>query len=318
MDLLAQVPEEHLARVPGEKGGMELVNPEEMAALVAALPSAPARAAGGSAGNTTFALAEMGMPCAFLGQLGQDAMGELYQSLFAKLGGDVSRFKHTGAAPTAQCLSLITPDSERTMRTDLGAALLIDPASVGAADFEGYGHAHMEGYLLFNPILTEQMLKCAKAAGCTVSVDLGSFEVVRAAGKNLPGLLDTYVDAVFANEDEAEAFVGNADPEAALEALGKLCGTVAVKLGADGAHLLRDGERCFSEVVPVDRVVDTTGAGDFWAAGFLYGHLTGLPLAACGRLGARLGGEVVQAIGAELDAAAWDRVRAEMAAVGAV
>ncbi len=315
MDLLAQVPDALVEAIPGAKGGMELVGPGDMAALVGRLDTPPDQAPGGSAANTIFALARMGLPAAFLGKLGEDAMGRRYRSAFAAVGGDCGRFKSTDASPTARCLSLITPDSERTLRTDLGAAALLDPDEVSTADFSGCSHAHVEGYLLFNPALAESVLTAAKSAGCTVSLDLGSFEVVRAAGAGLAGLLERYVDAVFANEDEAAAFLGRDDPEAALEALGDLCRVAAVKVGPAGAYLKESGETCFVEALRVDRVVDSTAAGDFWAAGFLYGHLHGYALPACGRLGARLGGEVVQEVGAHLGAAAWERVRAEMDAV---
>jgi sugar/nucleoside kinase (ribokinase family) len=158
------------------------------------------------------------------------------------------------------------------------------------------------------------VLEAACQAGCTVSLDLGSFEVVRAAGDVLPALLGEYVDAVFANEDEAQAFTGSDDPAVALDELAELCGTVAVKLGAKGALLRRGHETVRARVVPVDQLIDTTGAGDCWAAGFLHGWLRGLPLEECGRLGAVLGAETVQHLGALPPEESWPRIRAEFGA----
>ena len=292
-----------------------MVDGEAMAEMVAKLGVAPQVAPGGSAANTVFALARLGVPSAFLGKLGEDTTAEEYRAAFTALGGDNDRFKQTGAAATARCLSLVTPDSERTLRTDLGAAMLMAPEDISLEDFEGYTHAHVEGYLLFNPALAEAALGTAKEAGCTVSVDLGSFEVVNAAGDSLPGLLEKYVDAVFANEDEAEAFCGSSDPLVALDALGALCRVAAVKVGPAGAHLMENGETCFVPANKVDQPLDTTGAGDLWAAGFLYGHLGGCSAETSGKMGAILGAEIVQVLGAKLDDAAWTRVEKAFAAL---
>jgi sugar/nucleoside kinase (ribokinase family) len=313
VDFLAQVSEEFVAHIEGEKGGMELISAEVMETLIAELDAPPVRAPGGSAGNTIFALARMGIVSAFLGMLGDDGDGTYYRQRLESAGGDASRFKTTADAPTARCLSLITPDSERTMRTDLGAAMHLMPEHLTPEDFEGFSLLHAEGYLLFNPDLATAVLKNAKAAGCKISLDLGSFEVVRAAETVLHQLLEDYVDLVFANEDEAEAFCGHADPEKALREFGARCEVAAVKLGADGALLLRDGESCHAPIIPVDTVIDTTGAGDCWAAGFLYGWLTDQPLPVCGELGALLGGEVVRCIGASPEPASWERIRARIA-----
>jgi len=313
IDILAQVPDEFLATVPGAKGGMELVGEDTMEHLLGRLPGLETnQAPGGSAGNTAFALAKMGMPTGFLGKIGQDSRGAFYRNDFMALGGDASRFLETDAAPTATCLSLITPDSERTMRTFLGAATLLAPEEISTVQFKGFKHAHVEGYLLFNPALAEKVLRTAAEAGCSVSLDLGSFEVVQAAREVLPGLLKDYVTAVFANEDEAEAFWGHDDAEKAVWQFQDLCEVVAVKLGADGA-LIAHGEESFrAAAVRAKKVLDTTGAGDFWAAGFLFGLLTGQSLATCGRYGAILGAEVVQHLGAYLAPASWEKVFAQL------
>ncbi len=304
MDLLAKVSEEHLAEVAGEKGGMELVDHAVMRAHVSALPSGALTAPGGSAANTVFALAQLAMPTAFLGKLGKDDHAEAYLTAFEGHGGDASRFKHAEEHPTALCLSLITPDSQRTMRTFLGAAATLAPHEVTLADFEGHGHAHIEGYLLFNRDLMYAVLDAAKANGCTISLSLGSFEVVNAARDILPAILEEYVDMVFANEDEARAFAGVDDLDEALEILGAHCDTVAITLGPDGALLRHDGVTLRAPAIVADVVVDTTGAGDLWAAGFLFGLLNGHSLPIAAHCGAVLGAKGVQGIGASLDAGA--------------
>jgi sugar/nucleoside kinase (ribokinase family) len=191
------------------------------------------------------------------------------------------------------------------MRTDLGAASSFSPEEVSAADFEECSHAHVEGYLLFNPDLAEAVLKSARQAGCTVSLDLGSYEVVQGAAEVLPGMLADYVDVVMANEDEAAAFCGDSDPEVGLEALSRLCELAVVKLGREGAIMKSGDATCRAGARRVEDVKDTTGAGDFWAAGFLYGLINQSGLEDCGRLGAVLGGEAVRHMGADLPAPAW-------------
>ena len=147
----------------------------------------------------------MGASCSFLGKIGNCEEGAFYRDSFAKLGGDITRFK-VGSISNGRCLSLVTPDGERTMRTDLGAAMSLSPDEISVSDFVGCTHAHIEGYLLFNESLMLRVIESAKEAGCTISLDLASFEVVNATKSILPGILRNYVDIVFANEEEAAAF----------------------------------------------------------------------------------------------------------------
>jgi len=309
MDLLARVPEAFLQEVPGAKGGMEWVEPAQMDAIIARLPEPPHRAPGGSAANTVCALGRLGMPVALLGKMGRDAEADAYKEAFALLGGSSACFKYTDERPTGRCLSLITPDGERTMRTDLGAAMLIGTGDVTAVDFEGCRHVHIEGYGLYNPEFVMHVLKTAKACGCTASLDLGSFEVVRGVRDLLPGLLRDYVDIVFANEDEARAFCEEADPERALALLSECCAVATVKLGAQGAWIQAGNERVRVAGVPVATVVDTTGAGDCWAAGLLFGHITGRTLEESGKLASLIGAETVSCLGASPDNEGWRRIR---------
>lgn len=308
MDLLAKVPEAFLGGVPGAKGGMEWVAPEQMDALIARLPEAPLQAPGGSAANTICALGRLGVPVALLGKMGRDEAGEAYKRAFQALGGSAVCFKYTSERATGRCLSLITPDGERTMRTDLGAAMLIEIADVSPSDFQECRHVHIEGYGLYNPDFVTHVLKTAKSCGCTVSLDLGSFEVVRSVQTLLPGLLQDYVDIVFANEDEARAFCDAEEPERGLAALAACCGVAAVKLGAEGAWVQSGAVRERIPAVPVEHVMDTTGAGDCWAAGLLYGHLCGLPLKDSGRFASLIGAETVSCLGASPEEEGWRRI----------
>lgn len=314
VDLVARVPETFLASVGGEKGGMELVDAETLERLLNTLPQPPVRTPGGSAGNTAFALARMGMASRVLGIIGNDSAGHYYRDMFARIGGDAGLIRTHPGMPSAQCLSLVTPDGERTMRTHLGAAASLSPDDVTSDDFIGCGHAHIEGYLLFNPDLMVHVLQAAKAAKCSTSVDLASFEVVAAAKTKLPGLLETYVDIVFANEEEAAAYAGSRRLDECLTQLAACCETAVIKCGPDGALLQNGQGTCRVSAVPVARVLDTTGAGDLWAAGFLYGLLNGHDLAQCGAFGSYLDAAVVQQEGATIPGPEWDRIIGRMAA----
>ncbi|WP_163340770.1 adenosine kinase [Desulfopila sp. IMCC35008] len=309
VDQVIQVQEGFLEKVGGEKGGMELVDSATLINITEKLPTQPDYTPGGSAGNTSFALARLGMPSRFLGTLGDDSAGNFFRDQLLKAGGDDTAIRVIPDLPTAQCLSLVTPDAERTMRTHLGAAMTFAPEHVGKEDFVGCGHAHIEGYVLFNPDLMLATLKAAKAAGCTISVDLASFEVVHASRTILNELLAEYVDIVFANEEEAEAFAGSSNPQTGLESLAELCETVAVKVGDKGALLCHAGECCHVPATIVEQVIDTTGAGDFWAAGFLYGLLSGKSMQESGTIGALLGGAVVACEGTTLPENQWQELR---------
>ncbi|MGD2100327.1 MAG: adenosine kinase [Desulfobacterales bacterium] len=305
IDHLAHVNDEFVSLIAGGKGGMELVDTAVMKKLLEECCDPAVMAPGGSAANTAFALARLNLPAAIWGKVGDDDEGRFYCGAFEQIGGDASRIKICTQSATACCLCLISPDSERTMRTDLGAAAGVRPEEVCAQDFQGCSHAHVEGYLLFNRPLAVSILAAARAAGCTISLDLGSYEVVHANADVLPGLLSEYVDVVMANEDEAAAFCGSDDPKAGLSALSACAPLAVVKLGSRGAYLKNGNQYCFVKARSIDDAVDATGAGDFWAAGFLYGHLQGYSLEDSGRFGAVLGGEAVRHVGADLSHSAW-------------
>lgn len=310
LDLLAFVPEHLLARVPGAKGGMELVDASTMTGLLGLLDAPPTCVPGGSAANTVVGLARLGVPARLLCKIGADANGARYRAELEAARVDTTSLKVSACEPTGQCLSLVTPDSQRTMRTCLGASQTLAPAEITAADFVGCTHAHVEGYLLFNRELMVHVLRTAKAAGCTVSLDLASPEVIQASRALLPGLIHDYVDMVFANEDEAATFAGVAQPVDALDRLSALCGLVAVKLGARGA-LVRRGTETVAVPAKVVQAVDTTGAGDLWAAGFLQGVFAGASLAEAGRRASAVAAAVVQQLGAVMPEETWRRLEQE-------
>ena len=304
LDILMNVDDTFISHIDGDKGGMELVDSATIDSMIKEAGAETTKAPGGSAANTINGLAKLGMKTSLLGKVGRDEDGEFYKQSYENNGGDSSNFRYADVH-TGRCLSLVTPDSERTMRTDLGAAMTMSPEDWGIDAFKGCTHVHMEGYMLFNKPLTDHVVALAKEANCTISLDLASFEVVNAMKEVLPALLTDYVDIVFANEDEAKAFTGFDDPVKALNNLAEFCTTSVVKVGKEGAFMQDRGQTVKVWANAVD-AIDTTGAGDLWQAGFLYGFLQGKNLATCGEYGSILGAEVVQVMGASIPDERWD------------
>lgn len=305
IDIIAQVEDNFIAQIGADKGGMTLVDENTFKTLLTRIPTQSTKTPGGSAGNTIFTLARMGNKARFLGKTGNCPEGDYYRNHFSSLGGDTSSFK-VGTVINGQCLSLVTPDGERTFRTHLGAAMSLAREEISVVDFKDCNHAHIEGYMLFDNDLMMHILECAKAAGCTISLDLASFDVVQASGDLLGKILKDYVDIVFANETEAAAFTDLEDDYPAMaKQLAEFCDIAAVKIGAQGAYIANQSEVIKVEAVPVNTVVDTTGAGDLWAAGFLHGWLRNHSLAKSAEIGALLGAEVVQIQGSVLSEDVW-------------
>ncbi|MBR2373750.1 MAG: adenosine kinase [Lentisphaeria bacterium] len=309
VDLLLNVDDEFLKNhVSGAKGGMEMVEPEIIPALIAKSGKQAASAPGGSAGNTIFALARMGLECAMLGKLGKDERGEFYKSEFRRNGGSDAYFIESSTAPTGSCLSLVTPDAERTMRSALGASLLLENAEIEKVDFSPFDMVYIEGYMLFSPVF-DTLIRRAKSAGCRIGFDLASFEVVGIfKDKLLNEVLPDYVDLLFANEEEAAALLGNLSVEEMAAKLSSICEVAVVKSGVKGSIARRGDEAAVIPAFVVDDPVDTTAAGDLYAAGFIRGLAAGAPLDKCGVLGSRISSEVVKVFGSVLGREAWDKV----------
>lgn len=310
VDLLVHVEDDFLRRaIPGMKGGTELVQDSEMSAILAGLPQSPVQVPGGAAANTIVGYAQLGGRASMLAKIGNDPAGEFYRQSLEQSGVSTTLFKRDLRHATGQCLCMITPDSERTMRTCMGAANTLVPEELAPADFAGQDWLYIEGYALFNRELMRKALELAKSANLKVCLDLAAPEIVRSAQDILPELLRDYVDAVFANELEAEMFAGTSDPQAGLAALAELCPLAVVKIGRQGAWLQERGKEAIHVEAKVVQAVDTTGAGDLWAAGFLYGWLNGWPLRSAAELGALVASEVVQVTGAVMPDATWARLR---------
>lgn len=311
LDLLYHVDDGFLSSVPGNKGGTELVNAAQMAAILQRLPGEGTIVQGGSAANTIVALAKLGGKTSMLAKIGDDDGGETYKECIRKAGVSVDNFKVAKDMPNGRCLSLISPDSERTMRTCMAAAETMTPDDISEEDFANATHFYIEGYTLFNRDLLLKALDLAKNAGLEIHFDLAAPEIVMGAKDILPDLLRTYVHAVYANEMEAAALSGQDDPVKALDTIAGLCPLPIVKLGKKGAILRHNGGPVIQVPAKVVNAVDTTAAGDLWAAGFLHGYLNGWPLDKAAWFGSLTSAEVVQVTGSVLPDAVWEALRKE-------
>ncbi|MDR3235347.1 MAG: adenosine kinase [Prevotellaceae bacterium] len=284
------------------KGSMQHVSEATAGLLWTRLQALHARhVAGGSAANTVAGAARLGMPSAYIGKTGCDEPGRYFADDQAANG--ITAILLQGSAATGRCTVCITPDTERTMATYLGAAIELMPDDLHETMFAGYDYFHIEGYLVQNHDLVRRAVELAKREGLTVSLDLASYNVVEAHRDFLEDIVRRYVDVVFANEAEAAAFTGQA-PRAAADALGKLCRIAVVKTGSSGSLVQSGGALHEIQAYPAN-AVDATGAGDLYAAGFLYGLATGLPLDRCGAIGAVVAAKVVEVVGTKISDDGW-------------
>lgn len=303
VDLLVEEKDQFVAAMGSPKGGMTLV---ELPAIDSALKTtaAPLKVVpGGSACNTMVGIGNLGGRARMIGRLGQDDLGKVFLDGLSKAGVD-RRIRHSEMA-TGRVLSVVTPDTQRTMFTYLGASTQLGPEDVILEDFSDAGLVYLEGYLLFNRPLVLKILETARKAQAKVILDLGSYQVVEICRDFLEQILPS-VDVVLANEDEAKAYTGMAEAES-LEILAGKVETAVVKLGKKGV-LLAQGKSRFQVEANVVKAIDTTGAGDLWASGFVYGLTQGMSLDNAARLGCMVGSEVVQVMGAVIPEAGWKRV----------
>jgi len=305
LDHLLPISEEYLQKIPGEKWGMEVIDHKEMRKIIEESGVTPIQVVGGSSQNTIRGLARFGHQCAVTGKIGQDAIGKFVKKQMQELLIDTA-YSYS-STPTAQVLSLITPDGKRTMRYYGGASNEITPEDLDPRLFEGIKLVHIEGYTLLYPGLTRRGMELAKQAGAKVSFDLGSFEMVKNYRELIMNLLENYVDLVFANEEEIDALV-NHGPEEGCRQLSALCEVGVVMLGEKGSLVGRRAKVKAYPAFPV-KPLDTTGAGDLFVSGFLHGYLLGRPDDESARYGAITGSAVTQYVGAEIPAEEWPKIQ---------
>lgn len=314
VDILTQVPDETIMNELGlPKESMTYVKADDIVRIGERLAQqyGSQRASGGSAANTMSGLARLGVEAGFLSKIGKDEVGEFFKKQM--LDTNVQPQLLTTDTPSGRVIALVTPDGERTFATCLGAAAEMSPDDITPELFDGWDILYVEGYLVANPNMLKKVIETAKAKGLTIAIDLASYNVVEESRDFLLDLVNNYVDIVFANEKEAFALTGM-EPEAALHYLADRCQIAVVKVGAKGAFVQRGQEVVTVPPMEAD-VVDTTGAGDMWAAGFLAGWVKGENLQRCGMMGAIVAKNIIEVVGAKMDDARWKKIHTSIASL---
>ncbi len=299
VDVLAPADEAFLAAEGLDKGAMMLIDAERAVSLYGRM-AAGVEASGGSAGNTVAGVASLGGRAAYVGKVADDALGEVFRHDITAIGVHFQPTPLKGGDGTGRCLVNVTDDGQRTMCTYLGAANALTPDDVDPALITGAEIIYLEGYLFDPPQARAAFAKAAalgRGAGRRVALTLSDAFVVERHRDALLRFIEVDTDIVFANAAEASALFQVADFDAALKALAARVGVAVVTRGEQGSVIVMGGEATSVAAAPVEKVVDTTGAGDQYAAGVLYGLARGLDPKVCGRLGALAAAEVISHYG---------------------
>ena len=295
VDVLAPASDEFLRGENLTKGAMMLIDAERASSLYTCM-AAGVEASGGSAGNTVAGVASLGGRAAYVGKVADDALGEVFRHDITAIGVHFQPTPAKGGEGTGRCLINVTEDGQRTMCTYLGAANALTPEDVDPQLIQAAEIIYLEGYLFDPPAAREAFGKAAalgREAGRRVALTLSDAFVVERHRSALLGFIEANADIVFANEVEAMALFQTADFDEALKALSSKVATSVVTRGPVGSVIVANGTTTVVEAAPVAQVVDTTGAGDQYAAGVLYGLARRLDTQACGRLGALAAAEVI-------------------------
>jgi len=305
VDVMAPCADELVAELGMVRGGMALVDAERATELYAAM--GPAREiSGGSAANTLAGLSALGARCAFVGQVATDELGEIFAHDIRAAGIDYATPPRAGDPPTGRCLIFVSPDGQRTMNTFLGASHFLPVAALDADAVADASVLYLEGYM-WDPPGPRQVMRnaiaAARAAGRTVAFTTSEVFMIDLYGADFRALIDEgAIDILFCNHHELAALTGEEDFEAGLASLAPKLEILVATRSADGAVAIAGGERAEVLAEPIEQVVDTTGAGDLFAAGFLSGHVRGENLKRCLEMGAVAAAEVISHYGARPEA----------------
>ncbi len=313
-DILAVLPDdEFLKEYHLPKGSMQHVDMETGDKIWSALKEVGVNyVPGGSAANTITCTAIFGMDSGYIGKIGNDDLGHLFKSTMEQYGVKANLLY--GTKSSGRCMVFITgANAERTFASYMGSALEMVPEDLKPEYFQGWDYFHIEGYLVQNQDLILKAVQMAKAAGCIISIDMASYNVVESNEAFLHNLVDNYVDIVFANETEARSFT-KLEPKEAVAELSKRCQIAIVKVGKDGSMVQSGDEYHYIPAWPA-ATIDATGAGDTYAAGFLYAHSLGMPLKVCGEIGSVIAAKVVEVIGTKIDVPRWKAAKQEIRAL---
>lgn len=309
VDILVHIDDDGILDQLGlQKGGMEMIDAQRKSEILKVISEMPQTlATGGSTSNTIHGLARLGATAGYIGKVGDDKLGQLFReecNRFGVIPHLINSKEDTGVA-----ITFISPNAERTFATYLGAAATMQPDEVDAKILDDYDIIHIEGYLIFNHDLILDVCQKAKNHGLQISMDMASYNLIESNMDFVKMLLRDYVDIIFANEEEAKAYTGVEQVEA-LHKLSEDCAIAIVKVGKDGSYIKMNGE--VTAIAPVDaQRIDTTGAGDIYASGFLYGYMNNFSALKSGNLASYLSARMIEYVGAKLPDEEWAKIKEE-------
>jgi sugar/nucleoside kinase (ribokinase family) len=304
VDVIAHADDAFLARHGLAKGAMTLIDEARAQALYGHMGPG-IEASGGSAGNTMAGIASLGGKGAYVGKVKDDQLGQVFRHDITAIGVRFGTPPAAGGPSTARCLILVTPDAQRTMNTYLGACVGLGPDDIDEAEIAAAQVTYLEGYLFDPPQAKEAFRKAARAAhaaGRKVALSLSDPFCVDRYRAEFRELVQHHVDILFANETEIGSLFETRDFAAASRQVRGMCEIAALTRSEKGSVVVTAAETHEVAAAPVAKLVDTTGAGDLYASGFLYGLTRGRDLAHCGRLGSLCAGEVIGHFGARPEA----------------
>ena len=307
VDVLLRIENEKvLSEIGVQRGAMDMISEEQMIAIQSSQKHLDrTMTPGGSVCNTMRAMAKLGAASGFIGKIGSDDIGTFYEKALESAGVSPYFIKTDGVSGC--CTVLISPDGERTMCTFLGPAPTIAPEEISESILSAYQCIYLEGYLIVNEDLVRSTLQKAKKMGLRIAMDLSNFNIVNAFKGLWEEIIPEYVDILFSNESEAEAFTG-LKPNEAVKKLSEIVEISVVTIGKEGALIGSKGN-----VIAVSaeggKPLDTTGAGDNFAAGFLYGQSVEATLEQSARIGSTLAGHVIDVIGPQIPDAEWEQIK---------
>jgi len=312
-DILLQIDNDNiLSELALPKGSMQLIDEAKAVEISDFLRHIqPKMATGGSASNTINGITKLGNEAGFFGKIGTDTVGDFFLKNSVENG--VTPHLQYSQIPSGRCTVLVSKDGERTLCTFLGAACELESKDLSTEIFNGYDIFHIEGYLVQNHDLIRNAVRMAKNEGLKVSIDLASYNVVEGNLDFLKEIVSEYVDIVFANEEEAKAFTGE-EPEKALNTIANMCEIAVVKVGKDGSYI-QSGNEIIRISPRKANCIDTTGAGDLYAAGFLFGLANNFSYNICGEIGSLVSGKVVEVLGAKMSAEVWNDIYNEIESI---
>jgi sugar/nucleoside kinase (ribokinase family) len=295
-----------LERFSLPKGSMQLVDKVKSEMIKSEIVNYNrSHTSGGSAANTIHGLAMIGAKTGFIGSIGKDELGDFFENDMKCAGIKTMLSRRNSVTGTA--VALISPDSERTFATHLGAAVELEASDLHPENFNGFDILYLEGYLIINKSLVETVCRLAKENKMKIAIDLSSYNVVEAKLEDFKEIIEKYVDIVFANEEEARSYTGM-EPGDALNYISKVCEVAVIKVGSEGSWAKR-GEEIVKIGTDKVNLKDTTGAGDLYASGFLYGYAYGLDLGKCGLLGSLMAGKVIEIVGARMEMSRFEEIK---------